>query len=212
MQRLGVLGLAAIVSCLSACATEGGDAEGGSSGDPSATDPEEGGGDTNADDSTAGDAPEVPDVAYCDPVSGWQGSWSVLEVEILEHVNARRAEGADCGAAGMYGPVGPLTMQPALRCAARVHSKQMVEQEFFDHVTPAGEEPWDRMDAAGYRYSSAGENIAAGNPTAADTMQQWMDSDGHCRNIMSPDFTELGVGYFAGGFYGHMWTQAFGRP
>jgi uncharacterized protein YkwD len=155
---------------------------------------------------------EVPAVPFCTEVSGVDPSWSQLEDEILEIVNQRRAEGANCGSAGSFGPAGPLTMNPALRCAARVHSKQMVEENFFDHTTPWGESPWDRMAAAGYSYSSAGENIAAGNATAASTMQQWMDSDGHCSNIMSPDFTEIGVGYFPGGGYGHYWTQAFGRP
>lgn len=155
---------------------------------------------------------EVPDVPFCTEVSGVDAGWSALEDEILVIVNQRRAEGANCGSAGSFGPAGPLTMNPALRCAARVHSKQMVEEDFFDHTTPWGESPWDRMAAAGYSYSTAGENIAAGNSTAASTMQQWMDSDGHCGNIMKPDFTEIGVGYFPGGGYGHYWTQTFGTP
>ena len=92
-----------------------------------------------------------------------------------------------------------------------MHSKDMYDRDFFDHTNPDGELPWDRMDRAGYNWSAAGENIAAGNPTAAATVQQWMESDGHCANIMSADFTELGVGYYPGGEWGHMWTQVFGR-
>jgi uncharacterized protein YkwD len=153
---------------------------------------------------------EVPSNSFCNPVSDWDPSWSTFEAQILDIVNARRSEGANCGSMGSFGAAPALSMNGALRCAARVHSKQMVDMEFFDHVTPWGEEPWDRMEAAGYSYTFAGENIAAGNPTAEATMQQWMTSDGHCSNIMSPDFTEIGVGYFAGGSYGHMWTQAFG--
>lgn len=164
----------------------------------------------SAEGSSAESGEEVPDNSFCDPVSDWDASWSTLESQILDIVNARRSEGADCHSMGTFGPAQPLTMNPSLRCAARVHSKQMVDMAFFDHVTPWGEEPWDRMEAAGYSYTYAGENIAAGNPTADATMQQWMESDGHCSNIMSADFTELGVGYFAGGSYGHMWTQAFG--
>ena len=72
------------------------------------------------------------------------------------------------------------------------------------------ESPFDRMEMAGYSYSWAGENIAAGSPDAAGTMDQWMGSDGHCSNIMSPNFTEIGVGYYPGGQWGHLWTQAFG--
>jgi uncharacterized protein YkwD len=154
----------------------------------------------------------VPDNAYCMPVSGWDPTWTALEDEILEIVNEVRASGANCGSAGNFGPAGPLTMQPALRCSARVHSKDMNDRSFFDHTNPSGESPWDRMEQAGYNFSNAGENIAGGNSTAAATMQQWMDSDGHCGNIMNPNFTEIGVGYYPGGQWGHLWTQNFGRP
>jgi uncharacterized protein YkwD len=88
----------------------------------------------------------------------------------------------------------------------------MVENNYFDHTNLAGESPFVRMQLAGYTYAAAGENIAAGNNTAAATMGQWMGSDGHCANIMNPNFTEIGVGYFQGGGYGHYWTQNFGRP
>ncbi|MCR9160562.1 MAG: CAP domain-containing protein [Nannocystaceae bacterium] len=164
----------------------------------------------------SGDPPppsdEVPDNAYCSGVADWNAAHTQLENEILEIVNQRRAEGANCGSAGSFGPAAPLSMDPALRCAARVHSKDMVDRNFFDHTNPSGESPFQRMAEAGYSYSTAGENIAAGNSTAAATMQQWMDSDGHCGNIMNPDFTELGVGYYPGGQYGHVWTQNFGAP
>ncbi len=190
-------------------------------GDGSGDDPT---GDPTAGDDTTGDptedptgepmppSDEVPDNGYCADVADWNPGWTQLEVEILAIVNQRRSEGADCGTAGSFGPAGPLTMNPALRCAARVHSQDMVDRSFFAHDNPSGESPFDRMGLAGYDYSSAGENIAAGNSTAADTMQQWMDSDGHCGNIMNDGFTELGVGYYPGGQYGHVWTQAFGRP
>ena len=196
---------------------------GDDSGDDSDSGPSDPGGDSGdpGDDSgdpgdDSGDPPppsdEVPDNAYCASVADWDGGHTQLENEILEIVNQRRAEGANCGSAGSFGPAGPLTMNPALRCAARVHSKDMVDRNFFDHTNPSGESPFQRMAEAGYNYSTAGENIAAGNSTAAATMDQWMNSDGHCGNIMNPAFTELGVGYYPGGQYGHMWTQVFGTP
>ena len=64
---------------------------------------------------------------------------------------------------------------------------------------PEGEQPWDRMELAGYTWRAAGENIAAGNSTAAATMDQWMNSSGHCRNIMNGDFSDLGVGHVEAG-------------
>lgn len=196
----------------------------GPSEDDSGEPPDDSAGDDPTGDDSAGDDPpddstdepppsdEVPDNGYCNAVADWDPAWTELENEILVIVNQRRAEGANCGSAGSFGPAGPVTAHPALRCAARVHSQDMVERNFFDHTNPSGESPFQRMGEAGYQYSTAGENIAAGNSTAAATMQQWMDSDGHCGNIMNPSFTELGVGYFPGGQYGHVWTQNFGAP
>lgn len=90
----------------------------------------------------------------------------------------------------------------------------MADQEFFDHRDPAGHEPADRVTAAGYDWSAVGENIAAGSPTATQTMDQWMNSPGHCVNIMDPAFEHIGVGYAEapGSPYGYYWVQNFGRP
>ena len=180
---------------------DGGAADGGAA---------DGGAADGGDGGPASDA--VPDNAYCMNVAAWEPQWTQLEQDILAIVNEVRAQGANCGSQGSFGPAGPLTMQPNLRCAARVHSKDMADRNFFDHTNPSGESPWDRMAQAGYSYSTAGENIAGGNATASATMDQWMNSDGHCANIMNPDFTEIGVGYYPGGQWGHLWTQAFGSP
>lgn len=154
---------------------------------------------------------DVPDNSYCVSVANVDPAWAQLEQDVLTIVNEKRAQGANCGTKGMFGPANPLTMEPALRCAARKHSQDMDARSFFDHVNPDGQSPWDRMAMAGYGgYSNAGENIAAGSPDAAGTMQQWMDSDGHCSNIMNPSFQQIGVGYHPGGQYGHLWTQVFG--
>lgn len=177
-------------------------------GDPSATDA---GDETGAADSGMMDPVDVPDSAHCADVAGWSPAWAQLEQEVLVLVNQKRSEGANCGSKGAFAPVGPLTMDPALRCAARKHSADMAARNFFDHTNPDGEAPWDRMGEAGYgSYSAAGENIAAGSPDAQGTMAQWMGSDGHCANIMSPSFQHIGVGYSTGGQYGHLWTQVFG--
>lgn len=156
------------------------------------------------------DGDDLPDNGYCDPVSDWDPQWAALEAEILNIVNERRSEGANCGSAGEFDEAGPLTMNAELRCAARAHSKDMADRGYFDHVDPDGNGPGERFDAAGYSGRTWGENIAAGNATAAATMEQWMNSDGHCSNIMNPSFSELGVGYAPGGQWGHLWTQAFG--
>jgi uncharacterized protein YkwD len=164
--------------------------------------------------STAGDPTEVPANAYCADVADWMPAWSAWEDEVVALVNDVRAMGANCGAEGSFGPAGPLVMEPALRCAARKHSKDMHERMFFDHVNPSGEEPWDRMDQAGYTsYGAAGENIAGGQPSPQDAVEAWLESDGHCANIMGDAYTETGVGYYPSDPpYRHLWTQVFARP
>jgi uncharacterized protein YkwD len=157
---------------------------------------------------TAGSG-EVPDEPYCAPTESWNPDYAALEAEIVVIVNRYRAEGANCGGEEMP-PAGPLTMDPNLQCAARVHTMDMAERDFFDHDNPDGDGPDDRMEAAGYDGRGWGENIAAGNSTAEETMEQWMNSPGHCRNIMNDGYTLIGVGYYPGGEYDHLWTQTFG--
>jgi uncharacterized protein YkwD len=151
----------------------------------------------------------VPDEPYCASTMAWDPEWAALEQEILVIVNQVRAEGANCGGQEMP-PVGPLMMDANLQCAARMHSLDMDDRDFFDHTNPDGDGPDARMEAAGYDGRGWGENIAAGNDTAEDTMDQWMNSSGHCRNIMADNYTLIGVGYHPGGEYGHLWTQTFG--
>ncbi len=164
-------------------------------------------------------APESPigpeDLSPADPVTcaeteGWDPSYAELEQDVLDSVNEVRKEGANCDGE-RFKPTHPLVMDPALQCAARLHSKDMAERGFFDHDNPSNEDPWQRIDAAGFLGFAGGENIAAGNSTGQSTVDQWMDSGGHCSNIMNPGFTLIGVGYYPGGDWGHLWTQTFGR-
>ncbi len=135
----------------------------------------------------------------------------VLEDEILAIVNRNRAMGWTCGGVA-YPAVGPLVMNPLLQLAARTHSLDMATRNYFAHNTPEGVTPGQRIAATGYVGSPTGENIAAGNATAAATMTQWMNSAGHCVNIMRGTYRSIGVGYAYGAAstYRHYWTQNFG--
>ena len=143
--------------------------------------------------------------------SGVPSGNATLEEQVLVIVNQRRAMGANCGGTN-YAPTGPLVMNAQLQAAARGHSLDMGTRNFFDHDTPEGTTPFQRIAAAGYTGSPQGENIAAGNATAAATMEQWMNSPGHCQNIMNPQYRSIGVGYanVRGSRYTHYWTQTFG--
>lgn len=150
----------------------------------------------------------VPSGEYCASVVDWDAPMVEFEEEVLLEVNEARAAGANCGGQD-FAATHPLTMNGALRCAARVHSRDMAERGYFDHDNPDGESPFDRMERAGYQFRAAGENIAQGYPTPEAVVDGWLESPGHCRNIMSPDFTEIGVGFWSMGSY---WTQTFAAP
>ncbi|MCA9654177.1 MAG: CAP domain-containing protein [Myxococcales bacterium] len=159
------------------------------------------------------EVPEVPDSSYCTPVSDWTPMDSAFEQEVLELVNEARAQARSCGGES-FDATSALSMEPRLRCAARVHSLDMATRGFFDHVNPDGETPFDRIEEAGYQFQAAGENIAAGQTSPAEVVAGWLDSPGHCSNIMSPDYVHIGVGYVytESGQYPHYWTQTFGAP
>lgn len=150
--------------------------------------------------------------AGCIGAAQASAQWERLEEEVLELVNEVRERGAKCGSKGSFEAAPALTLDKKLRCAARRHSKDMVERTFFDHTNPDGETPMKRMNEAGYKGRYAGENIAAGQASSQEVMKGWMKSDGHCANIMNPRYQHLGVGYLDApeSKYRHYWTQNFG--
>jgi hypothetical protein len=128
-----------------------------------------------------------------------------FESEVIDLVNAERE------VQGLH----PLSFSEELTLAARRHSQDMGERNFFSHTTPEPDavEFQDRITDAGYDYRDCGENIAAGYATPAAVVAGWMNSDGHRRNILDPDYCDIGVGYatVSGSDYFHYWTQDFGR-
>jgi uncharacterized protein YkwD len=149
----------------------------------------------------------------CTDDATWPAAWRSFEDQVLTLTNQRRAAGATCGGTP-YPAVGPLSPDPLLRIAARCHSLDMAENDFFSHTGSDGSEVNDRATATGYDWSMVGENIAVGYPTPADVVAVWMSSGGHCTNIMRAGFTELGVGYLvmSPSDWTHYWTQVFATP
>ncbi|MFD7560498.1 sigma-70 family RNA polymerase sigma factor [Streptomyces sp. NPDC059835] len=119
--------------------------------------------------------------------------------QVIALVNSERAA-AGCG---------PLKEDSQLRAAAQGHSDDMAARNFFDHTNPDGKDPGDRTTAAGYRWSTYGENIARGQQTAKSVMDSWMNSPGHRANILNCSFKDIGVGIHQGAG-GPWWTQNFG--
>ena len=132
---------------------------------------------------------------------------------MLTRVNQRRAAGATCGDRGSFPAVGALAWNDALASAGLVHSDDMVAANFFSHTGSNGSNAGQRITAAGYAWRTWGENIAAGQPSVESVVAAWMDSPGHCANLMNANFRDIGVACVAGSSgntYHSYWTQVLG--
>ena len=126
-------------------------------------------------------------------------------------VNAINSERTEAG-------LDALKIDSQLSQAAQSHSDSMARNDFFSHYGIDGSSPFSRMQNAGYSYSVAAENIAAGFQTPEAVVNAWMGSAGHRNNILNPNVTEIGIGYeYLGNDtgnvnYNHYWTTTFGNP
>ena len=112
----------------------------------------------------------------------------------------------------------PLRENAQLEQAALAHSQDMALHGYFDHNSPSGQTPWDRIHAAGYQFSMAAENIAAGYQTPEAVIDAFFNEtppdDGHRRNLLNCALRDVGFAYYyqKGSAYGSYWTQDFATP
>ncbi|MGB9812938.1 MAG: CAP domain-containing protein [Thermovenabulum sp.] len=102
----------------------------------------------------------------------------------------------------------PLEVDMRLVDISRKKSKDMIEKNYFSHISPTYGSPFDALKNAGISYRYAGENIA-GAPTVEKAHEALMNSPGHRANILNPNFNKVGIGIVDGGPYGKMFTQTF---
>ena len=140
--------------------------------------------------------PESPELPGNGGSSGEADSISEYESRVAELVNEQRAK---------YG-LSPLKLSSDISAVARAKSQDMADNGYFSHTSPTYGSPFDMLKRFGISYKAAGENIAQGYSTPEAVVNGWMNSAGHRANILSENFTELGVGYVANGNY---WTQMF---
>ena len=157
----------------------------------------------------------IPMSDYCTPVRNgvWTNSWEDREAEIRQLTNEARAVGRSCGGT-FYPAAPPVTYEGSLTCSARNHSRDMAINAFFSHTGTGGTTPPQRIAMAEYEGPAYAENITAGPGlnTAQEALDQWLASPSHCAALMSPNLTELGVGYYRldSAPQVHYWTQNFG--
>jgi uncharacterized protein YkwD len=131
---------------------------------------------------------------------------------VLDLVNQTRSTARTCGDHGPFEAAPPLEWDDRLAQAGAVQAADMADHDFFSHTGSDGSQPADRISAQGYEWSYAGENIAAGQPTPEAVVKSWVESPGHCANIMNPSYVHMGVARATGGSYGVYWAQEFGKP
>lgn len=120
-----------------------------------------------------------------------------LESEVVRLVNVERAK---------HG-LAPVKENWELSRVARYKSTDMKTKGYFDHYSPTYGSPFDMMKKFGFKFYTAGENIAMGQRTPQEVMTAWMNSPGHRANILKADFKEIGVGLARDGSM--YWTQMF---
>ena len=94
------------------------------------------------------------------------------------------------------------------------HAADMAKHDYFEHEDLSGRSPADRVRASGYHEKLVGENLAYGPGSVEEVVQGWLDSPGHCENLMDPRFAEMGIAYAAGQStrHGLFWVQLLAEP
>lgn len=128
---------------------------------------------------------------------------NVNQSTLLQLVNNTRQLGCTCGSTVMP-PVAAVTWSNQLSTAASNHSNDMSSNNYFSHTGLNGSTAGERITAAGYMWRAYGENIAKGYTSEQAVVDGWLKSEGHCKNIMSPLFKEMGVARVS-----TYWTQEF---
>ena len=122
--------------------------------------------------------------------------------DLLATVNQVRSVNQICGNTP-YGPAPPVAWSDAIAMAAYLHSEDMALNGFFSHTGSDGSSAGERISRQGYPWTTYGENIAVVYPSVSSVIQGWLGSEGHCRNLMDPAYTEIGAGYAVGPYGGN---------
>lgn len=130
------------------------------------------------------------------PDQGQQGNQDSTQFarQVLDLVNQERSK-AGLSALGMSAELSNMAM---------VKAQDMYKNNYFDHNSPTHGSPFDMMKEFGITYSTAGENIAKGQTTPTQVMNDWMNSPGHRANILNSGYTKIGIAY-----YNSEWVQEF---
>lgn len=120
------------------------------------------------------------------------------EQEVFDLINAQRT------AAGLSA----LKVDSEVQNVARAKAQDMVDNNYFSHISPTYGSPFDMLKSYGIKYKAAGENIA-GNSSNSGAVNAWMNSEGHKANILSNNYNYTGIGVVSSPKYGKIYVQMF---
>ncbi len=125
---------------------------------------------------------------------------------MVNQVNELRAKGCKCGSKRMK-PAQPIRWNSTLYKTARSHALEMRKYNYFGHISRNGKDVGERFDDFGYDWQYAGENLGEGQEYFYEVFQDWIESPSHCRMLMHPGMTQMGISK-----QGKYWVQHFGKP
>lgn len=144
---------------------------------------------------------EVKNTNTAKTTSNAKASNSNYERQVVQLVNVERQKNG----------LNALSLDSAISNVARTKSKDMADNNYFAHNSPTYGSAGNMLKQFGISYTAWGENIASGQDTPQEVVNAWMNSEGHRANILSPNFTKIGVGYVTNSKGTPYWTQMFAK-
>ncbi|HZT55187.1 MAG TPA: CAP domain-containing protein [Burkholderiaceae bacterium] len=135
---------------------------------------------------------------------------------VLQRLNATRSRGAVCHRPGTPTSAAPLAWNARLAEVAAAQAQDMARLDHMSHRDSRNRGLGERLDAMGYRFSAAAENVAVGYASLDAVVDAWLDSEAHCVNLMNAKVAELGLACSDGSANdsgtGRYWTLVLGAP
>ena len=156
---------------------------------------------------------DVGDAEICVSVAVSEREWTDFEEAMVAKIGQLRGEGGTCGQ-DEFGPDGVVAVHiPELRCAARLHARDIAERGTLTHIGSDGSNPIDRIAAAGYVGIPRGQIIAAGQLDPEGAIEQWLADKTQCGALRDAKLKDVGVGLVRDGVDEHpYWVVTFGSP
>ena len=161
-----------------------------------------------------GSGPDVPATDHCADAADWPEEFAAAEQSLFAAINAQREAGIRCGdgnggdgdgdGAREERPRQPLELVPELRCSARLHSRDMFENDYVGRENRQGDDFRDRIRAAGLEVRYVDESIERTDADAERVLELLLDDWDDCGNLLNSELDGVGIGH-----YQDLWTLDF---